>query len=163
MRRYLAALLLTAAAAAGAHETDTTRSQARAKALIDAAVTAIGGEAALRGLANVRRDYTEDWVDVGQGPRPWTGSPPADALRPHAYSAASETMSFIDYANGRFYLWARFVDSPTDFGVFVDAVTPEKAFQAFTYVREMPILTERSSRAPYTFCTRPGEIMNDGP
>jgi glyoxylase-like metal-dependent hydrolase (beta-lactamase superfamily II) len=144
MRSICAALLVLAAAAAGGQETETIRLQSRARELIDAAVAAIGGEAPLRSLSSVRRDYVEDWVDVGQGPRPWAGTPAADALRPHAYSARSQTLSYIDYAGGRFHLWARFVESPSDFGEFSDAVTAERAFQAFTYVREKPILTERS-------------------
>ncbi|MGQ0385246.1 MAG: MBL fold metallo-hydrolase [Gammaproteobacteria bacterium] len=120
------------------------RSQARARELIDAAVAAVGGETALRSLRSVQRDFVEDWVDVGQGPRPWSGVPQAEALPPHAYSDNSEMLSHLDYAGGRFYLWARFVDSENDFGLFVDAVTPERAFQVFTYVREKPILTERA-------------------
>jgi glyoxylase-like metal-dependent hydrolase (beta-lactamase superfamily II) len=144
VRPCCATVLLLAAFAAGAQDTPTLRSQARARELIDAAVAAIGGETALRRLVSVRREYVEDWVDVGQGPRPWTGTPPAEALRPHAYSAGAETLSHIDYLQNRLYLRARFVDSANDFGLFEDTVTPERAWQVFTYVREQPILTERS-------------------
>lgn len=144
MPQAIVVLMLLAAAAAAAHEAETLRSQARAKQLIDAAVAAIGGEAALLKLRSVRRDYVEDWVDVGQGLRPWDGVPAADALPPHAYSDDAESIAYLDYAGGRLYLRARFMNAPNDYGLFVDAVTPEGAFQAFTFVRERPFLTERA-------------------
>lgn len=139
----LLTLALFATGAAGS-DTGTFRLQSRAKALIDWAVAAIGGEGPLRELGSVRRDYAEDWVDVGQGLRPWSGDPPPEDLPPHPYSAGARSLSYVDYAGDRFYLRARYEDSPDDYGEFADAVTPERAFQAFNYVREPPILTERS-------------------
>jgi glyoxylase-like metal-dependent hydrolase (beta-lactamase superfamily II) len=130
--------------AATGPDTEGLQSQAQARQLIDAAVAAIGGEETLRSIRSVRRDYTEDWVEVGQGPRPWTGTPPPDELAPHPSFDDSEMLSFIDYAGSRFYLRARYADSANDYGVFADAVTPERAFQVFTYVRERSILTERT-------------------
>lgn len=139
---FIASLVLVTPAEG--HGSAGLDSQLRARAVVDAAVAAIGGETALRNLRSMRRDYTEDWVDVGQGQRPWIGNPPAEALPPHAYSSGSEAIAWMDYSDGRFYHWERFVDSLNDFGVFADAVAPERAFQVFTYVRETPILTERS-------------------
>lgn len=143
MQRVLWAVLVSLApASAGA--TSSLDSQAQAREMLQAAVAAIGGEAALRSLRSVRREFVEDWVDVGQGQQPWNGVPAADALPPHPYSDDSEMLSFVDYPGNRFYLWARFVDSENDFGVFADAVTAESAHQLFTYVREKPILTVRT-------------------
>src|SRR4029453_15650440 len=99
MHELLAGVLLLALALpAAGYETEGLRSQARARQLLDAAVAAIGGEDALRSIRTVRREYTEGWVDVGQGTRPWTGVPPVDELRPHPYFDDSEMRSFIDYA-----------------------------------------------------------------
>jgi glyoxylase-like metal-dependent hydrolase (beta-lactamase superfamily II) len=145
VRRVIAGLILAAAAAGSAAEGTLSAglaSQARAREVLDAAVQAIGGEAALRSLRTVRRDYLEDWVDVGQGQRPWNGSPDTEALPPHAGFDDSEGLSFLDYAGDRYYESIRYADSPNDYAVILDIGTPERAFQTIQYVREQPFFQE---------------------
>jgi len=127
-------LLLTVATAANPNA--AMDSQARAQRVLASAVEAIGGEPALRELRSVRWDYLEDWVDVGQGQRPWSGTPAAGALPPHSGFDDSEGLSFLDHAANRYYESIRYADSPNDYAIVVESGTPALAFQAITYVRE---------------------------
>ncbi len=146
MRIFTAGLLLVAAAASAATDPSVgLESQARAQRVLDAAVHAIGGAAALRELSTVRREYLEDWVDVGQGKRPWTGMPDADNLPAHDGFDDSEGVSFLDYGGDRYYESIRYSDSPNEYAIVAEVGTPERAFQTVTYVLERPFFQEHSA------------------
>lgn len=91
--------LFSVSAAVSATDTPsaTLESYARARAVLDAGVRAMGGAAAMQALRSIRRDLTDQWVDPGQGQRPWNGAageiPPANGGL-----EASEALSYIDYA-----------------------------------------------------------------
>ncbi len=154
MHRLAVGFLLSAATAL-ASPSSSLDSQARAQRVLAAAVEAIGGEGALRGLQSIHREYLEDWVDVGQGQRPWLEDPPAGALPPHHGFDDSEGISFLDYGGNRYYESIRYADSANDYAVIVESGTPALAFQKITYVRERPFFTEhaaddrRSQRLPH--------------
>jgi len=110
-------------------------------------VEALGGESALRSITSIERTYVEDWVDVGQGRRPWSGAPPVGNLPPHAGFDDSEAFSHLDYRGVRYYESIRHADAPNDYAVVVEAGTPERAFQTITYVREKPFYAPRDGVA----------------
>ena len=143
MHRLLIVFLLLVAPASG--PATSLDSQVEAQRVLAAAVQAIGGEMALRGLQSVRRDYLEDWVDVGQGERPWTGTPAIQALPPHRGFDDSEALSFLDYAGNRYYESIRYADAPSDYAVVVESGTPARAFQSIAYVHERPFFTEHAA------------------
>ena len=117
MRILIIALLLVGSHAAPAAASAGLESQLRARQVLDAAVVAIGGEAALRGLRGIRREYVEDWVDVGQGQRPWIGTPAPAKLPPHAGFDDSRGSSYLDYAGNRYAEWIRYSDAPNDYAI----------------------------------------------
>jgi glyoxylase-like metal-dependent hydrolase (beta-lactamase superfamily II) len=143
MLRTLSGALLSLIAAC-ASASSSLESQARAQRVLSEAVAAIGGEAALRGIQSIRRDFVEDWVDVGQGRRPWTGMPRAERLPPHAGFQDSESVSYLDYAGRRYYETVRYADSPGDYAIVADAGTPERSFQTIAYMRERPFFMEHA-------------------
>ncbi len=145
MRRILAWLIFLAVPAAPAGA--AVESAVAARHVLDRAVAAMGGEAALRELASIRRDYVEDWVDVGQGQRPWSGDPPADRLPAHAGFDDSVAVSWLDYAGGRYYESIRYADSPNDYALVVESGRPGRAFQSITYMRERPFYAVRDAEA----------------
>jgi hypothetical protein len=138
VRSLLFALLLVVSPELPADASAGLTSQLRARQVLDAAVAAIGGEAPLRELQSIRREYLEDWVDVGQGQRPWTGTPAAAELPPHAGFDDSQGVSYLDYAGNRYAEWIRYADAPTDYAIVRDVAAGDRGFQAITYVREMP-------------------------
>lgn len=80
----VASILLLSLSAVCAVAASGLGSQVRAQHVLDAAMAAMGGEAALLNLRSIRREFVEDWVDVGQGRRPCTCTPAVDHLPPHA-------------------------------------------------------------------------------
>lgn len=141
MRRVILSAVLVSIAfqgAARASECVALRSYARARAVLDRAVAAVGGDSVLRDLGTVRRRLTDDWVDVGQGRRPWRGSPPADRLLPHAGSAASPVESHLDYRGRRFLESIGWIDGPNDQAVRVEAAGQHEGFWTITYMSEKP-------------------------
>ena len=119
-------------------------SQAKAQQVLARAVSTLGGESALRAIRSVRRDYLEDWVDVGQGHQPWNGASPVDRLPPHSGFDDSEATSWLDYQGQRYYETIRYADAPNDYVRVVESGTPTRAFQSITYVRERPFHAARS-------------------
>jgi glyoxylase-like metal-dependent hydrolase (beta-lactamase superfamily II) len=115
----------------------TLESYARARAVLDAGVRAMGGAAAMQALRSIRRDLTDQWVDPGQGQRPWNGAageiPPANGGL-----EASEALSYIDYAQDRWLETQRYVDSPQEYALVLEAVTAERGFRSIRYILEDP-------------------------
>ncbi len=142
MRAVRAGMLLLAALPALADS--ALESQGEAQRVLALGVSALGGEPALRALASVRRDYLEDWVEVGQGQHPWNGAPPVERLPPHSGFNDSEAISWLDYAGQRYYEAIRYADAPNDYAVVVESGAPPRAFQSITYVRERPFHVARS-------------------
>jgi len=143
MRHLLAGLCLIAASAA--HAGLALDSQAEAMRVLRLGVQALGPETAMQGLKSVRRDYLEDWVDIGQGARPWSGTPANDTLPAHSGFDDSVAVSFLDYAANRYYESIRYADAPDDYALVVEAGTPAHAFQSITYVRERTFFSEHAA------------------
>ncbi|MGH8129688.1 MAG: hypothetical protein ACRES3_02420 [Steroidobacteraceae bacterium] len=142
MRQFVAGLCLLATAAA-ANPTTGLDNQARAQRVLALAMQVVGGETTLRALRSMRREYLENWVDVGQGQRPWTGTPAAADLPPHSGFDDSVGLSFLDYAGNRYYESIRYADAPNDYAVVVEAGSPALSFETITYVHERPFFAER--------------------
>jgi hypothetical protein len=87
--------LLLAAASAQTQPTAGLESYARAREVLEAGIQAVGGADVLGELRTVRRDLVDDWVDVGQGERPLTGTPDLQSLPPHDGFDDSEVLSFF--------------------------------------------------------------------
>ncbi|HSD75604.1 MAG TPA: MBL fold metallo-hydrolase [Steroidobacteraceae bacterium] len=160
----VAGLILGVFAVAGAASaTDTPsatlQSYARARAVLDAGVRAMGGAAALTAVRSVRRDLTDQWVDPGQGQRPWKGAP-GEIPPANGGFEATEALSFIDYAQDRWFESQRYVDSPQEYALVLDVVTAEHGFRTIRYIKEDPyydplpaadltrLLTQKSRRNP---------------
>lgn len=146
----LSVLLGSAWANATTEPSAGLRSYAQARAVLDAAVDAIGGQAALESLHGIRREVNDDWVDVGQGKRPWNGTPDADHLVPHDFSANSEMVAYVDYATRRYFQSVKYVDSPAEYAVEINAGDPDAAYYSLRYVDERPFVRELppAERAP---------------
>jgi glyoxylase-like metal-dependent hydrolase (beta-lactamase superfamily II) len=121
-----------AAGVATAREADAN---AKARGVIDQAISAIGGKEALLSLTSIRRDMTDNWVDTGQGQRPWTGVPDADHLPVHFPIAV---VSFVDYGQRRWMESQRFDDGPGDYAVIVQTASPMAGFEHIRYTDEKP-------------------------
>jgi glyoxylase-like metal-dependent hydrolase (beta-lactamase superfamily II) len=131
--------LLSVAGAACAADTAsvTLESYARARAVLDAGVRAMGGADALLALRSVRRDLVDQWVDPGQGQRPWNGAP-GEIPPANGGFEATEGLSFIDYAQDRWLETQRYVDSPQEYALVVDVVTAQHGFRSIRYIDEDP-------------------------
>lgn len=138
-RLFVLLILLAPAPLAAQADSPALDLYRRARTILDAGVAAAGGEAALRGLAGVRRELIERRLDIGQQQRPWTGPPdisrqPAGDVVPIA--------SFVDYRRGR---WARsqhFDDGPAALFTQVDGGDSESLFSAGHYYDE-PVFWQR--------------------
>ena len=136
--RVMLGVLALAGTATGADTSSATlQSYAQARAVLDAGARAIGGAAALAALRTVRRDLTDQWVDPGQGQRPWSGAPGAIPPANGGFEA-TEALSFIDYAQDRWLETQRYVDSPQEYALVLDVVTAEHGFRSIRYVDEVP-------------------------
>ncbi|HSC08457.1 MAG TPA: MBL fold metallo-hydrolase, partial [Steroidobacteraceae bacterium] len=136
--RVMLGVFAIAGAASGADTPSVTlQSYARARAVLDAGARAMGGAPALTALRTVRRDLTDRWVDPGQGQRPWSGAPGAIPPANGGFEA-TETLSFIDYAQDRWLETQRYVDSPQEYALVLDVVTAGHGFRSIRYIDEDP-------------------------
>lgn len=114
-----------------------------ARALLDAGIAAMGGEAALRSLTGVERRMVVRSVDRGQTVRP---APPGDD--PHRLPVAWQTESTlvaVDYAGTRFVRIDRFEDGPGDTFVQRQAGDADGGFDAGTFRDEPSYFSARSA------------------
>lgn len=113
----------------------------RAKTVLEQAVNALGGSAALAAVGTVRREFTDAWLDPSQGQRPWHGSP--DELPPaNAGFERTPVVSFIDYARDPWLESQKYSDSPQEYVLVLDAVGAQRGFRTIKYRDEQPFLEE---------------------
>jgi glyoxylase-like metal-dependent hydrolase (beta-lactamase superfamily II) len=112
------------------------RSYLEARQVLDAAVTAIGGEPALRSVSTVRRQYSGDWYGSGQGPRPEPFAGPT--LTPPRANGRNRVTSYVDYATGRCLEESVESDLAGDSILRVTAAGEKEGFEAITYRDERP-------------------------
>jgi dienelactone hydrolase/glyoxylase-like metal-dependent hydrolase (beta-lactamase superfamily II) len=114
---------------------------ARAKHVLDRGVEALGGSAALAAVGTVRREFFDAWVDPSQGQRPWHGSP---SELPPANGGFERTpvASFIDYPRNRWLETQKYIDSPQEHALVLDAVTADRGFRTIRYLDEKPFFDE---------------------
>jgi glyoxylase-like metal-dependent hydrolase (beta-lactamase superfamily II) len=108
---------------------------AKARAIIDRAVEAMGGKQAVLGVKSIRRALSEGWMDVGQGQHPWTGVPDVDHLPVHFPIAV---VNYVDYAAGTWFESERFDDGPGDYAVSAVAWSGKAGFEKVRYTDEKP-------------------------
>jgi glyoxylase-like metal-dependent hydrolase (beta-lactamase superfamily II)/dienelactone hydrolase len=114
---------------------------ARASNVLDLGVRAMGGSAALAAIGTVRREFIDAWIDPSQGQRPWHGGP--DELPPaNGGFERTPVVSFIDYAHERWLESQKYIDSPQEYALVLDAVGPERGFRTIKYLDERPFLEE---------------------
>jgi dienelactone hydrolase/glyoxylase-like metal-dependent hydrolase (beta-lactamase superfamily II) len=114
---------------------------ARARNVLDQGIKASGGGAALAAVATVRREFTDAWIDPSQGQRPWHGS--ADELPPaNGGFERTPVVSFIDYPHDRWLESQKYIDSPQEYALVLDAVDTQRGFRTIKYRDEQPFLDE---------------------
>ncbi len=113
----------------------------RAKNVLDRGVDALGGSAALAAVGTIRREFFDAWVDPSQGQRPWHGGP--DELPP-ANSGFERTpvVTFIDYGRDRWLETQKYIDSPQEYALVLDAVSAGRGFRSIKYRDEKPFFDE---------------------
>jgi glyoxylase-like metal-dependent hydrolase (beta-lactamase superfamily II)/dienelactone hydrolase len=113
----------------------------RARNVLDLGVAAMGGKEALAALGTVRREFLDAWVDPSQGQRPWHGGP--DELPPaNGGFERTPVVTFIDYSRGRWLETQKYLDSPQEYALVVDAVTAKRGFRTIQYRDEHPFFDE---------------------
>jgi pimeloyl-ACP methyl ester carboxylesterase len=108
----------------------------KAKDALDAGVGAMGGEAALRATATVRRTLSGDWFGSGQGPSPEPFSGPA--LATPRSNGRTRLTSIADYRGGRFLDEAVESDFSGDSITRLLVLTETLGFETITYRNEKP-------------------------
>jgi dienelactone hydrolase len=113
----------------------------RARNVLDRGVAAMGGKEALAATGTVRREFFDAWVDPSQGQKPWHGGPhelpPANAGFEH-----TPVVTVIDYPRERWLETQRYIDSPQEYALVLDAVTGTRGFRTIKYREEQPFLDE---------------------
>jgi glyoxylase-like metal-dependent hydrolase (beta-lactamase superfamily II)/alpha-beta hydrolase superfamily lysophospholipase len=140
---WLKRVTSNAAPAAAQAPSPALASYDRARALLDAGLDALGGEAALRALRSVERDTVVSWVDPGQQATPWTGTADVDRL---PVGERIPTRIFADYAGRRFIKEERFDEVPADRFVHRDVVAPDGSFETGRYHEERPFFASHTAQ-----------------
>jgi glyoxylase-like metal-dependent hydrolase (beta-lactamase superfamily II) len=161
-RRTLASLMTVVLLGAAAESQEASlrrvpsaglRSYFRAKAVLDAAVEAIGGLKALQSAKTVRRQMTGDWFGSGQHPRPYWVSAPSLTIPPS--NGRNTVSSFIDYGEKRFFDESVEADVASDDSITrITAVNSEKGFETITYRDEKPFYRRFPSEEARSFLVR---------
>lgn len=113
----------------------------RAMNVLERAVEATGGSAALAAVGTVRREFFDAWVDPSQGQRPWHGT--ANDLPPaNGGFERTPVTTFIDYPGNRWLETQKYIDSPKEHALVLDAVTTERGFRTIKYLDERPFFDE---------------------
>lgn len=113
----------------------------RAQSVLDLGIAAMGGRQALAAIGTVRREFLDAWVDPSQGQKPWRGGP--DELPPaNGGFGRTPVVSLIDYAQDRWLETQQYIDSPQEYALELDAVTPGRGFRTIKYRDEQPFLDE---------------------
>ena len=128
--------LLAPLASPRARASEGLESCLKARAVLDAGVTAIGGVEALRAAGVVRRQMSGDWFGSGQGLRPEPFSGPT--LTPPALNGSERLLSFVDIMGNRFLDELVESDLSGDSVLRVTALTEEGGFETVTYRDERP-------------------------
>jgi glyoxylase-like metal-dependent hydrolase (beta-lactamase superfamily II) len=141
----LLVLSLTVAVLCGASNLSASRrtsvaldSQAKARAILEQAVRALGGVDALRAIRIVRRDFKGGWAGFGQSRRPWTGD------RDPPLHEADVAVDIIDYTEGRSYESLKYSQHGRDweFATDTDVIVGGKGFHISRYIDEKPALRD---------------------
>jgi hypothetical protein len=107
--------------------------------VLDNGLRAIGGAQALKETKTVLRRLSGDWVDIGQGAKPFN-SVSATAIPPS--HEKDEIESFLDYDGQRWFESLLEANFSGDHAVQNDVVTKERAFEALAYIDEKPLYQE---------------------
>jgi glyoxylase-like metal-dependent hydrolase (beta-lactamase superfamily II) len=118
----------------------------RARAALDAAVAAIGGEAALRRMTGIHRAIDANWIDPGQQPRPWSGPAEVETL-PVGDRVSIEVLT--DYATGAFVKSERRGALRGERIAFYHAGGSDGGFETNSYEKGAPLL-RRHGAAEFT-------------
>ena len=130
------AVLLAGAAGAPAPATQGLSSYFKAREVLDAGVTAIGGLETLQAAKSIRREMSGDWIGSGQHPRPYAVTAPTLKVPPA--NGHTKTMSFIDYAGNRWLDEAVESDDTGDYITHVHAVGESGGFETILFRDEKP-------------------------
>jgi glyoxylase-like metal-dependent hydrolase (beta-lactamase superfamily II) len=147
----LLVLLLPAHSRGEASPSAGLESYAKARAVLDAGLAAIGGTEALRAVGVVRRQLTGDWFGTGQGRSPEAFSGPT--LTPPAAVAHSEVTSFVDYPGGSWLDVDQRDAGTSDAVTVVTVVGADRGFESVTYQQEKPFYQ------PYAADDLPGLVV----
>jgi metallo-beta-lactamase superfamily protein len=131
-------MLVATPAAGRAIRSAGLESHAKALAVLDSGVRAIGGIGALRGTKTVLRRLSGDWYGSGQGRRPEPFSGPTRV--PPASNGRTQLESFVDYGRGRSLDETIESDFSGDSITRVSAVAEASGFESITYRDERPYL-----------------------
>lgn len=132
-------VLLTCAANAESQATAGLQSYFKARAVLDNGVRAIGGAEALQNTKTVLRRLSGDWVDTGQGAKPFT---PVSATAMPPSHEKDEIESFLDYDRERWCESLLEANFSGDHAVQNDVVTKERGFETLAYIDEKPLYQE---------------------
>jgi glyoxylase-like metal-dependent hydrolase (beta-lactamase superfamily II) len=140
------------AAVADSSDSEVMRSYARARAVLDAGVAAMGGAEALTSLTSVTREFENHRTNPGQGPRPFDGAPTIDKF---PIFSLTPTTSVIDYVGERLRFSQRFLSTSTkEWLTAIDAGGPAGGFSAIAYRDETPVYTANPAAVSRDFITR---------
>jgi dienelactone hydrolase/glyoxylase-like metal-dependent hydrolase (beta-lactamase superfamily II) len=113
----------------------------RARNVLDRGIAALGGKEALAAIGTVRREFFDAWVDPSQGQKPWRGGP--DELPPaNGGFERTPVVTLLDYAHDRWLETQKYIDSPQEYALVLDAVTAGRGFRTIQYRDEQPFLDE---------------------
>ena len=139
-------------ACADSNGSEVMRSYARARAVLDAGVAAIGGADALAALTSISRELEGHRTNPGQGPRPFGGAPTIDKYPRYGRTPSS---SVVDYAGERFRIDNRYLsESQQEWLTAVDAGGPAGGFSTIAYRDEIPVHTAHSASTAREFIAR---------
>lgn len=123
-------LFLPALSSAQTPPTEGLRSYLKAREVLDAGATALGGWDALRATKTIRRQLSSKWIGSGQHPRPYHASTPTLTVPPP--NGCSDIMSFIDYGESRWLDVDVDLSSP-DAVTRVSAITEGGGYETLVY------------------------------
>lgn len=122
-------------------EIDSAR---RARALLESAIHALGGEQAVRDLGVISRRMMVHYVDTGQQAQPWRGAPDPD---PSALPIGLkiDTVSTIDYRGSRIFKSERFEDAPDDWYIHRESGDSSGGFETGAFREATPFFRRYSA------------------